>query len=66
MTGREKTFRSDGGFRSIPVTAPGPILLVARIAPGAGTVVAQSIVLVTIVNGLGAFLMLWSEKPANG
>lgn len=37
---------------------------VVGVVLGVGTVVAQSIVLFTI--GLGAFLLLWSESPANG
>ncbi|MEV7798993.1 hypothetical protein AB0O14_07875 [Microbacterium foliorum] len=40
--------------------------LVACVATGVGTVVTQSIVLVTIAKGLSVFLLLWSEKPANG
>lgn len=49
-----------------PGRRAGSTPLVACVAPGVGTVVAQSIVLITIVKGLGVFLLLWSEKPANG
>lgn len=43
----------------------GAVVRVAGMAPGAGAIVAQSLVLFTVAKGLGALLMIWSEKPAS-
>ncbi|WP_295101767.1 LysE family translocator [uncultured Microbacterium sp.] len=52
--GRAMALGRLGGFLSILGTALGSILLVVAVALGVGTVVAQSIVLFTIVKVLGA------------
>ena len=52
--GRAMALGRVGGFLSIVGTAIGSILLVIGVALGVGTVVAQSIVLFTIVKVLGA------------
>lgn len=62
----KKLFGSVGGAPQHPGQHPGSTPLVVCVAPGMGTVVAQSIALITIAKRLGAFLLLWSEKPANG
>jgi len=52
--GRAMALGRIGGFLSILGTALGSILLVVAVALGVGTVIAQSIVLFTIVKVLGA------------
>jgi len=52
--GRAMSLGRVGGFLSILGTAAGSIVLVVGVALGVGTVVAQSIVLFTIVKVLGA------------
>lgn len=52
--GRAMALGRVGGFLSILGTAVGSLLLVAGVALGVGTVIAQSIVLFTIVKVLGA------------
>ncbi|MFB4353920.1 LysE family translocator [Microbacterium sp. LS_15] len=52
--GRAMALGRNGGFLSILGTALGSILLVVAVALGVGTVIAQSIVLFTIVKVLGA------------
>jgi len=52
--GRAMALGRMGGFLSILGTAIGSLLLVAGVALGVGTVIAQSVVLFTIVKVLGA------------
>lgn len=52
--GRAMALGRVGGFLSILGTAVGSLLLVAAVALGVGTVIAQSLVLFTIVKVLGA------------
>lgn len=62
----KKTFRIGRRALQRPGQHAASTLPVVCVAPGVGTVVAQSIALVTVAKGLGVFLPLWSEKPANG
>ncbi|WP_312170754.1 LysE family translocator [Microbacterium sp.] len=57
--GRAMALGRLGGFLSILGTALGSILLVVGVALGVGTVVAQSIVLFTIVKVLGAGYLIF-------
>lgn len=52
--GRAMALGRMGGFLSILGTAIGSIVLVVAVALGVGTVIAQSVVLFTIVKVLGA------------
>ncbi|GAA1138191.1 LysE family translocator [Microbacterium natoriense] len=52
--GRAMAFGRLGGFLSILGTALGSLLLVGAVALGVGTIIAQSVVLFTIVKVLGA------------
>jgi threonine/homoserine/homoserine lactone efflux protein len=57
--GRAMALGRLGGFLSILGTALGSILLVVGVALGVGTVVAQSIVLFTVVKVLGAGYLIF-------
>ncbi|GAA1235960.1 threonine/homoserine/homoserine lactone efflux protein [Microbacterium phyllosphaerae] len=57
--GRAMSLGRLGGFLSIVGTAIGSIVLVVAVALGVGTVVAQSVVLFTIVKVLGAGYLIY-------
>lgn len=59
IIGRSISLGRIGGFLSILGTAVGSLLLVVGVAVGVGTVIAQSVVLFTIVKVLGAGYLIF-------